>query len=81
MWTVTPPRSTIVLLVVGAVALLAVVLGFGLEVLGLAVLIPLGIAIVRRPQWGVLVLAALVPFNGLLQITSLPSAIVPWKRC
>ncbi len=38
------------------------------------------VAILRRPQRGLLVLAALSPFNGLLLIADLPSAAAGWKE-
>ena len=60
--------------------LAAVMLGFGIEALAAVVLIPTLWVLVRRPQRGVLLLALLVPFNGVLQITSLPSVITPWKE-
>jgi O-Antigen ligase len=37
-------------------------------------------ALVVRPQRGVLLLAALVPFNGLLLIAKPPSAVSAWKE-
>jgi hypothetical protein len=53
----------------------------GLPVLlGLGVAVPLGFALRRRPQRGVLVLVALVPFDGLLLISRLPSAARSWKE-
>lgn len=33
-----------------------------------------------RPQWGVLLLAALVPFHGLLAIAGLPGLVAGWKE-
>lgn len=47
----------------------------------LAVLVPLGVALTRRPQRGVLVLAALVPFDGLLLLAPrLPPLTAGWKE-
>jgi hypothetical protein len=44
------------------------------------VLSPLAVAVVRRPQRGVLALAALVPFDGLLLIAPLPPVLSAWKE-
>ncbi len=65
----------------GVVLLVAVLLlGFGLYLVALAILIPLLLAIMRRPQLGVLVFAALVPLNGLLLVAPLPSFFAGWKE-
>ncbi|MDQ4098670.1 MAG: O-antigen ligase family protein [Actinomycetota bacterium] len=50
-------------------------------VLTLAVLVPLGVALVRRPQRGLLLLAALVPFDGLLLLLDpVPPLVAGWKE-
>jgi len=49
-------------------------------VLLLAVAVPLAVALVRRPQRGLLALAALVPFNGLLILFPHPSILNGWKE-
>ena len=47
----------------------------------LAVLGPLAFALSRRPQRGILLLALLVPFDGLLLVApSLPPAVAGWKE-
>ena len=63
---------------VGIVAV-ALVLGYGVVVLGVAILVPVTIAIAERPQRGVLVLAALLPFDGMLHALG-PSWTAPWKQ-
>ncbi len=40
----------------------------------------LGVALVRRPQRGLLVLAALLPFDGLLQVVPGGESLGPWKE-
>lgn len=46
----------------------------------LAIGLPLGIGIVARPQRGLLLLAALAPFDGLLLVVDLPEQAVAWKE-
>jgi len=46
----------------------------------LACVLALSAALVRRPQRGLLVLAALVPLNGLLIVIPHPSALNGWKE-
>ncbi|NNF54781.1 MAG: O-antigen ligase domain-containing protein [Acidimicrobiales bacterium] len=48
--------------------------------LGLALLIPLGTAAVRRPQVGILLLVALLPYDGLLLLVDLPGIVGGWKE-
>ncbi|MDQ3980825.1 MAG: hypothetical protein M3314_14970, partial [Actinomycetota bacterium] len=60
-----PAMATAVVALNGLV-LLAFVADAVLAVAVLAVVVPLGLALIRRPQRGLLVLAALVPFDGLL---------------
>ena len=38
------------------------------------------VAIARRPQRGVLALAALVPYHGLLTLVHVPSLLSGWKE-
>ena len=55
--------------------------GWVLVALGLAVLGPLAAALYRRPQRGIVLLAVLVPFDGLLLLApSLPPAVAGWKE-
>src|SRR2546421_2081995 len=71
--------------VLGAVALngaliAALLLGWGSLALAAGVVVPLAIALRRRPQLGVLALAALVPFNGLLLVIPHPQIAQSWKE-
>ena len=45
-----------------------------------ALLVHLGVGVVRRPQRGVLALAALLPFNGLLLVVPHPPIVEGWKE-
>lgn len=51
-----------------------------LALLAVAALLPLGAVLVHRPQRGVLVLAALVPFDGLLLLVPHPPLVAGWKE-
>jgi hypothetical protein len=53
-------------------------IAFGLVVI--ALLIPAGLALLERPQRGVLALAMLAPFAGLLALVPLPAAAKGWKE-
>ena len=71
-----------VLALLGANVLIVAAYAVGL-ILALAVVALLAMAaawVVARPQRGVLVLAALVPYNGLLLIVSLPKQAAGWKE-
>ncbi len=66
---------------VGAVAVGALsMLGYGLWLLAAAVAVPVVLAVVSRPQRGILLLAALLPFHGLLGLTNLPNSAWAWKE-
>lgn len=53
----------------------------GLPVLlGITLMVPLVFALRRRPQRGVLLLVAVVPFDGLRLISNLPSSASAWKE-
>jgi hypothetical protein len=73
-------RAALLLVGAGAVAVGAVLAGLWPYVLLLAVLVPAGIAVVRRPQVGVLGLAALLPFDGLHYVVPLPGLLQGWKE-
>lgn len=73
-------RAGLLLAGAGALAAGAVVAGLWPYVLLLAVLIPAGIAVVRRPQVGVLGLAVLLPFDGLHYVVPLPGLLQGWKE-
>ena len=47
---------------------------------GIAMLIPLGASAVRRPQFGILLLVALLPYDGLLVLVDLPGVVGGWKE-
>lgn len=72
--------TTPTLFVVGIVVLtVALVFGWGLWVLGLAILVPTAIAVYHRPQRGVLILCAMLPFDGMLKALG-PAWFNPWKQ-
>jgi putative inorganic carbon (HCO3(-)) transporter len=75
------PRFDVPILLPVSVVVLVVALAFGgaLLVLAAAAGIPILWAIVKRPQRGVLLLAALVPLNGLLLIFPVPGSS-GWKE-
>ena len=61
--------------------LFALMTGAGLHLVALAVVAPLAVGLTRRPQRGLLVLAALVPFDGLLLLAPrLPAIAAGWKE-
>lgn len=65
---------------IGVVAVsVGVLTGWGLYILILAVLIPVGIAVLKRPQRGVVLFSALLPFDGILAQFG-PASIHPWKQ-
>ncbi len=66
---------------VNGLVLWALVTHAALPLAGLAVLVPLALALARRPQRGLLVLAALAPFDGLLLLVPrLPPLAAGWKE-
>jgi putative inorganic carbon (HCO3(-)) transporter len=74
-------RGPLAVLVVGIAAVLAAALaGQAALLLVIAVAVPIGVAIFYRPQRGVLLVAALAPFNGLLLLTSVPGWAKGWKE-
>ena len=75
-------RRSPFLVLLAANGALAVVLSAGLAVvaLALAVLAPAAVAVLRRPQRGLLLLSALAPFNGLLLLVPEPSFLAGWKE-
>ncbi|MDQ1403723.1 MAG: hypothetical protein QOG03_2039 [Actinomycetota bacterium] len=80
--TLRKPERAGTAIVVGAnVALAGLLLaGLGPAAVLLALLVPAGLALVQRPQRGLLALAALAPFNGLLIIAPVPAAAKGWKE-
>ena len=75
-------RRSPYVLVLAANGALAVVLVAGQAVVALAVavLVPAAVAVLRRPQRGLLLLSALAPFNGLLLLVPGPSFLAGWKE-
>lgn len=69
-------------LVVGANVVLfgAALAGMGVVVGAACLAVPLALALARRPQRGLLALAALTPFDGLLEVVPHPAALVAWKE-
>ena len=68
-------------MVLNVVVVLAFVAQAVVPLAVLAVLVPLAVALTRRPQRGLLVLAALVPFDGLLLLApDLPILASGWKE-
>ena len=75
------PRAEVAaVLASGFVLLVLVVAGYGLAVLGVAVIAPILVAILRRPQFGIMLIVALVPFHGLLTIADVPEPLIAWKE-
>lgn len=80
--TLTAVRDPRWSIAVGANAALLIlgVAGYPLVALALAIVVPVAGSILLRPQRGLLLLAALVPFNGLLIIAGLPGFVSGWKE-
>lgn len=75
------PATAASMVALNGLVVLAVVAGAILPLAVLAVVVPLGLALTRRPQRGLLVLAALVPFDGLLLLAPrLPPLAAGWKE-
>ncbi len=69
------------ILALDALVVLAVFVGAVVPLAVAAVLLPLAVALTRRPQRGLLVLAALVPFDGLLLLApAVPPVAAGWKE-
>ena len=76
-----PGLAPAAIVVVNGLVVLALRAGAGQELIALAVVGPLAVALTRRPQRGLLVLAALVPFDGLLLLgPQLPAVAAGWKE-
>src|SRR5947209_20216609 len=79
-------RSRTVRTIAAQASAACVVVGVAIAVLGsvrvvaLAILVPLVVALTRRPQRGLLLLAALVPFDGLLLLVHVPPLLSGWKE-
>jgi hypothetical protein len=65
---------------VGVLALaVALVLGWAVWVLALAVLIPTAVAVALRPQRGIVLFALVLPFDGVIKVFG-PGWADPWKQ-
>jgi len=74
-------HATAGVVIVNALVVAAATRGWGPLSLLAALAVPLLVGLTRRPQRGVLVLAALVPFDGLLLLTpDLPGLAAGWKE-
>lgn len=67
-------------LAANAILVVAIVAGVGAGLVALAVAAPVGLALVARPQRGLLALVALTPFHGLLVLLPLPPVAAYWKE-
>ncbi|MGZ4677491.1 MAG: O-antigen ligase family protein [Acidimicrobiia bacterium] len=69
-----------VVFAVGVVVLaVALLLGYGVWLAALAILVPTGVAVAVRPQRGVLILCALLPYDGIIKQFA-PGWTNPWKQ-
>jgi hypothetical protein len=69
-----------IVVAVNAALVVAVVEGWWAFAVAALAVVPLTLVLAVRPQRGVLVLAAVVPFNGLLLILPHPSLLAGWKE-
>ena len=82
-WGPTARRAAVPLLVLGVAncaAITAFLTGWSAAALAVLIVVPLLLALRNRPQRGVLALAALAPFDGLLIITPHPQIARSWKE-
>jgi hypothetical protein len=73
------PRSAVVLGAGVVVLAFALLTGRGTVLAALAVGIPVAIAVAQRPQRGVILFTAVLPFDGILKQFG-PSFLDPWKQ-
>jgi len=78
--TVLPAAVGLGAVFAAALVVILVAAGAGPLVLAAALAVPVGLALARRPQWGLLALVALAPFDGLLLIAPAPGAASGWKE-
>lgn len=71
--------AALALIIGGLAAAIGVITGLWPYLIFLAVLIPLALLVVKRPQTGILIFAALIPFDGLNYIFPLPVWAEGWK--
>lgn len=75
------PVAPVTVLVAANLVLLALAIsGLAWIAVALALLVPLSAALVARPQRGILLLAGLLPLDGLLLIAGLPAWVSRWKE-
>lgn len=75
-----PVVAALALTAINGLVVAVVIHGLFFETLLAVVAVPAAVVVCRRPQVGVLVVAALVPYDGLLVILPLPSAARDWKE-
>lgn len=73
------PAPLLATIAINATVAAAVLHGLDLPLVA-ALGVPLAVVALRRPQRGVLALAALVPFNGLLVFVEEPGVVAGWKE-
>ena len=73
------PRPPVVFGVGVAILAVALLTGYGVVLLALAVLIPTVCAVALRPQRGVILLCAALPFDGVIKQFG-PGFLDPWKQ-
>lgn len=74
-----PQRSPVVFGAGVGVAALAILAGWGLWLAILAILVPTAIAVANRPQRGILIMCALLPYDGIIKQFA-PGWTNPWKQ-
>ncbi len=74
------PVGAVLVLSANALLLALVLAGLASAALAVALVVPVGVALVRRPQRGVLLVTALAPFNGLLLVVAHPVPAEWWKE-
>jgi hypothetical protein len=74
------PRVAVAVVVFAGALVVATIKEWDPILLGAAFVLPVLAALYQRPQRGVLLLAALVPFDGLLVLVPHPPAVQYWKE-
>jgi putative inorganic carbon (HCO3(-)) transporter len=74
-----PLRSPVVFAAGVVVLLIAVLLGYGLQLAVLAIAVPVVMAVAVRPQRGILIFCALLPYDGVIRQFA-PAWTSPWKQ-
>src|SRR4051812_46808264 len=73
------PRSSVILGVGVAILAVALLTGYGVVLVAVAIGIPVAWAVALRPQRGVLLLCATLPFDGVIKQFG-PGFLDPWKQ-